>query len=130
MDRMRTLHALLSQATVTTTAALPEVDISKYFVSPAKREIMATCVIFPTGADTDEVTDVKMQESPTTVDSDFTDITGATFSQVAQEDTPAVQQIFFMTKGDTKYLRAHHTGAGTTISFRIAVEIFLIKRSA
>lgn len=127
---MRELAVLLSQANVTTTAALPEVDISKYYVSPARREMMATAVIFPTGADTDEVTDVKLQESATTVDSDFTDITGATFTQVAQEDTPAVQQIFFMTKATTKYVRAHHTGAGTTISFRIAVQLFLIKRSA
>lgn len=117
---------------MTATAALPEVDITKYFVSPAKREMMATVVIFPTGTNTDETSTVKLQESSSTVDSDFTDVTlqGGSISAVAQEATPSVQQVFFNTLASTKYVRGHHTAAGTTPAFNIAVEIFLVKRSS
>lgn len=131
MTRMREIGVLLSHAAVTTTAALPDVDLGKYYVSPGSRELMATLVAVPTGADTDEKSDVKLQESATTVDSDFTDITGATFTQISQEDsTPAIQQIFFTMGAGKRYVRPHHTGAGTTIAFTLSVSIFAVKRSA
>lgn len=130
MENMRSLHALLSYGAVTASAALTDVDIRKNFVSPGRRQLMATAVIVPTGTDTDETSTVKLQESATTVDSDFTDISGAAFTAVAQGATPSVEQLFFQTLTTTKYLRGYHTAAGTTPAFTIAVEFFLVKRVA
>lgn len=132
MDNIRSLHpvALHKAAGVSATEAGAEVDITKYFVSPAKREMLATLVAIPSGADTDETLAVKLQESTTTVDSDFTDISGAAFTGVAQEDAAALETIYFQTKATTKYIRSHATLAGTTPAFSIVVEAFLLKRSA
>ena len=116
---------LLNGTYMAATAAMTEVDLRKYFVSPGKRELMATLVVAG-GVATDTFTfDVKMQQSPTTVDSDFVDITGATFTQVP-DATVALQAIFFGTDPASPYLRGYATIAGT--GGQPILELFAVKR--
>jgi hypothetical protein len=124
---MRELKAeVLHKAVLTATAAGVEVDL-KDSIHVGGREVKAILTTIPTGADTDEFVDYKMQESLTTVDSDFGDISGATFTQVGGEDTPDPEEIHFVpTK---RYVRSYATLTGTTPSFALAAHMIVVRRS-
>ena len=94
------------------TMASGELDLGPY-VESGKREIGGVWGYVPNSAstDTDGTYDNKFQESATTVDSDFSDITGAAFTQVAASDTAALQQIAFST--NKRYIRSLITLGGT-----------------
>lgn len=130
--RMREIAVLgLARAQVSATGSSTEVDVSKYYVSPGTREMMAVISALPTGADADETLDSKLQESATTVDSDFTDISGASFTQLTQPTAAgALQAIYFSMASGKKYVREAHTLAGTTPTFDLSVMLFAVKRSA
>lgn len=94
-----------------------EVDMGPY-VNAGKRQvegIWAPVNINAAATDTDYTMDNKFQESGTTVDSDFADITGAAFTQVTAVTGMGFQQITFaVTK---RYLRSYATLGGTAVSF-------------
>jgi len=107
-------------------AGIAEKDLSAY-IHVGHREMKAVATIIPTGTDTDETCDLVIQESSSTADGDFSEITGATFTQVTQAATPAVEQIHF--NATKRYIRAVPTLAGTTPTFAIALNVMARVRS-
>ena len=107
-------------------AAQAEVDLAKHFVNPGKRPMKA--VLSAVLASTDSGTfDYKLQHSNTTVDSDFSDISGATFTQLADSDTTNLAEIHFFT--NKRYVRGHQTIAGGT-NWAVFAALFAVKRDA
>jgi len=104
-----------------------DVDLAKY-TNCMGRNIMAVATIIPTGADTDETVDVKIQQSSSTTDGDFADISGATFTQVTQESTAALEAITF--RATKRYIRAYATIAGTTPGFALNTAFLLEERGS
>lgn len=124
---LRAVQAIrLHGAKVSATAAGTEVDLAKYYVNPGKREMKAVVQPILTGSDTGTFV-YKLQESNTTVDSDFSDISGATTATLVDSDSPFdVQQIHFFTK--KQYVRGHVTlSAG---AYFVAAALFAVKRDA
>ena len=118
----------LHKASVSTTAAGTEVDLAKHFVNPGKREMKAVLTAIHNGVSSDSGTlDYKMQESNTTVDSDFSDISGATFTQLTDSDVSSVEQIHFFTA--KRYVRGYATITNVGIYF-VAANLFAVKRDA
>lgn len=110
------------------TAAGSTLDLIKYFVNPGKREMKATLIALPDTTDSGTF-DYKLQEAATTVDSDFSDISGATFTQVgrnADASTGTFQEIHFFTK--QRYIRGVGTIAGGT--WAVGAAVFAVKRDA
>lgn len=107
------------------TAASAEIDFNKYFVNPGKREMKAVLATGITSTDSGTF-NYKLQESNTTVDSDFSDISGATFTQVGDSDTFTVQEIHFYT--NKRYVRGTGTIAGGT--WFVSAAVFAVKRDA
>ena len=95
------------------TMASTELDLGPY-VNSGKRMITGVWAPYPTMAasDTDTTYANKFQESATTVDSDFSDISGAAFTTFTQAtDTLAFQTVNFHT--NLRYIRSVITIAGT-----------------
>lgn len=92
-----------------------EADLGPY-VNSGKRQIQAVWAPAVTGADTDETYNCKLQESASTVDSDFSDISGAAFTQVTSESTKAFQTLLFNTM--KRYVRSVVTIAGTSATIQ------------
>lgn len=124
---MKEIQGLLLDAViVTTTGAGVEIDLRKYFVSPGKRELKATLAItLPVLATDSYVLDVKLQGSSTTVDTDFVDITGASFTQV-NDGAAAFQEIHFGTSPIQPFIRTYRTITGANAL--PVVELFVTKR--
>lgn len=127
---MRAIASLKLQASTgndsADTAAQAEVDLAKYFVNPGKREMKA--VIVPVLASTDSgLFDYKLQHSTTTVDSDFSDISGAAITQVGSSATPAVNELHFFT--NKRYVRGYQTIAGGT-NWVVSAVLFAVKLDA
>jgi len=104
-----------------------EIDLAQY-IHVDGREMKAILCAIPTGADTDETCDYKLQESATTASSDFADITGAAFTQVAKEATAALEEIHF--QASKRYVRGVATLAGTTPGFAVAAAVLAVKRAS
>lgn len=103
-----------------------EVDLGKSFVEPGKRPIAATLTAI-NGVSSDSCTfDYKLQESNTTVDSDFADITGAAFTQFTDASTPGFETIYFNTT--KRYVRGY--GANLAGSVFVVGSLLLTKRDA
>ena len=102
-----------------------EIDFQKYFVNPGKREMKAVLGAGITSTDSGTF-NYKLQESLTTVDSDFSDISGATFTQVGDSDTLSMEEIHFYT--NNRYVRGIATIVGGT--WFVASEVFAVKRDA
>lgn len=130
---MREISPLqLTSGSIAASAAGTEVALFPYFVSPGKREMKAILMAYADTAnmasDTFELI-VKLQESATTVDSDFVDITGAAFSAVVEPATTGtLQQIHFQTLPASKYLRSYSTLTGTYWGVHVNAAAFLVKR--
>jgi len=117
-----------NRTAVITTAAGTEVDLQKYFVNPGKRAMLAEVLPIWTGSDSGTATfDYKMQESNTTVDSDFSDISGATITQVAADAAAnTVQRISVYTA--KRYVRGYATiGAG---AWNVSATLLAVKRDS
>jgi hypothetical protein len=117
-------HAKLAAASLSASAADTEVDLSKNFVEPGKRPIAAVLTAYNGVSSDSGVFDYKLQESNTTVDSDFTDITGAAFTQLNEGSTVAPEQIQFNTT--KRYVRGYHTV--TSGAWEAVAELILTKR--
>jgi len=127
MDNMRMARALqLNCGNVSATGAGTELDLQKYFVSPGKREMKAVYGAVWDGASSDSGTiTYKLQESADTVDSNFSDISGAAFTVQGDSDTAALQEIHFFT--NKRFVRGYSTLTGTAI-YDVVVTLFALKR--
>lgn len=77
-------------------------------------------------SDTDYTMDNKFQESATTVDSDFGDITSGAFTQVTAVTGVGFQQIDFAVS--KRYVRSYATLGGTAVSFYDSTALLLVPR--
>lgn len=132
---MREIYPIqLNSGAVAATGTGTEVSLALYYVSPGKREMKALMTAYADTANVASDTfsiDVKLQESATTVDTDFVDITGAAFTQVTEVIATAgvLQQLHFQTLPSSVYLREHHTIAGSG-SIHLNVAALATSRSA
>jgi len=117
----------LDHVVVTTTGAGTEVSLAKYFVNPGKREMKAVLGALETVGSDSGTLAYKLQESNTTVDSDFSDISGAAFTTLQDSDTNSIQQLHFFTSKE--YVRGYRTLAGGT-DWAVTCAIFAVKRDA
>ena len=128
MNDLRAVQTLqLDHVVVTTTAAGTELDLSKHFVNPGKREMKAVLGALETVASDSGSLAYKLQHSNTTVDSDFSDISGAAFTTLQDSDTNVLQQIHFFTA--RRYVRGYRTLAGGA-DWAISCALFAVKRDA
>jgi len=116
---------LNAQAGIVAAGAETEVNLQKYFVNPGKRPMAALVTPIWTASDSGTATfDYKLQESNTTVDSDFSDISGASITQISADAAAnAVQTIPFFTA--KQFVRGYHTttaGVWTVVSILEAVK--------
>lgn len=123
--------AQLISGSIAASAAGTEIPLFPYYVSPGKREMKAVLMAYADTAnvasDTFELI-VKLQESATTVDTDFVDISGAAFTAVTEAATTGtLQQIHFQTLADSKYLRNYSTITGSG-SIHVNAAALLVKR--
>jgi hypothetical protein len=116
------LEVIPFDASAVSTVTGAAVDLQGYVTNRQLKSIVSAVV---TGTDTDETLDVTMEESDTTVASDFAAITGAAHAQITEVAT-AVSEMHFRT--DKRYIRAVATIAGTTPDFGIAVAVVAEKR--
>ena len=97
-----------ASAGLVASAAGTEINLQKYFVNPGKRPMEAVVCAIWTASDSGTATfDYKLQESNTTVDSDFSDISGAAITQVAADVGNTFQTVPFFTA--KQYIRGYHT---------------------
>lgn len=112
----------------TDTASGDTVDLKKYFVNPGKRPMRMLVTAVPTGSDSGTF-DYKLQEAATTVDSDFSDISGAAITQIgvdADASTGTFQAVEAYTA--KRYVRGYATIAGST--WAVAAALLAVKRDA
>ena len=76
---------------------------------------------------TDCTIDVKFQESATTASSDFSDISGATFTQVLPADAAGQQEIHF--QAAQRYIRSVVTPDGTAATIKAGVCVGVLARA-
>lgn len=113
MAKNNVVFVQIRASTVTSgTTTSTEIDMGPY-INVGKRDVIG---VWAPGRDSTVTTDVsfanKFQESATTVDSDFGDITGAAFTTLGEAFTLAFESIeFSVTK---RYLRTYITLSGTT----------------
>lgn len=127
---MKEIYPILIDSTPVLSGAAAEVDLEYYYVTPGRRNLKATLVATPitaTNTDTWSVT-YKLQESATTVDTDFTDITNGAFAALTDTDTVIVHEVHFDVLATSKYIRGYNTlvGAGVVP----VAELFVVKRDA
>lgn len=99
------------------------------FTHVGGRQVKALAIAIPGGADTDETVTIKVQESATTVSSDFSDITSGAFDSFAQEAADASNAFKELDIPISKrYVRAYATLAGTTPAFYVAAGLVVVPR--
>jgi hypothetical protein len=130
MDSLRSIHPLNLYTGKSPTGAGTEVPVLYYYVSPGKRECMASMSSYWGGSDSGSVA-IKLQESPTTVDSDFTDITNGAFTTITDAAPAAVTEtIYFSLTTGTQYVRETSTLTAGVDGPAVAVNLWLVKREA
>ena len=110
----------------TTTVTGDAVDLQGKVLNRQIKAIL--CQLWTAAGDTDETLDVAIQESDTTVASDFAALaTAANFTQVVADTASAVhEEIHFHTQ--KRYIRAVATLGGTSPSFTFGVSAIVEKR--
>ena len=126
---MKEIYPILVDLSAPSTGALGEVDLGYYFASPGSRNIMATLATIDTNTSDSYTLAYKLQESPDTVDGDYTDVASGGFTAVTKA-AEALQTIFCALKATTRYLRAYCTFTSTTGVVTAACEVFVVKREA
>ena len=125
----RLVSVRVAAMTSDSTMASAELDLGPY-VNAGKRQIVGVWAPTYTGlaSDTDGTFDNKFQESATTVDSDFSDISGAAFTQVTTIATQAWQYTSpFNT--NKRYIRAVIALGGTATAITDYTAVLLEPRS-
>ena len=129
MDNMKAAALLtLHNAALAATAAGNTVDLAKYFVNPGKREMKAVFAPILATSDSGGTLAYKLQHAATTVDSDFSDITGGGFTTVTDNGAAKTpEQIHFFT--NKRYVRGYATISDST-TWAITAVFFAMKRDA
>jgi len=127
---MQEIFPILIDSTAVLSGASAETNLDYYFVTPGRRTLKATLVataIAATNTDTWTVV-YKLQQSTTTVDSDFVDITNAAFTSQSDSDAAQVQEVNFAMSAGYPYIRGYNvlTGAGVVP----VCELFVVKRES
>lgn len=119
--------ALAAAARRTTTLTGSATDVLSY-----EGEALIVLNASAATAGTNPTLDVKLQHSDTTTSGDFTDVAGATFTQVTDVSGTAGVQTLKLNVSDLKrYLRVIGTIGGTdTPTFDFSVEFIGIKKAA
>lgn len=129
---MREIAVLsLDCGNISSTAAGTEVDLAYYYASPGKREMKAILGAVPTpvaGSDSGSLI-YQIQESNTTVDSDFTDISGAVFTTLTEVVASGLPQDlhFFSAK---RYIRGNRTVTSAATTFDTVCTLLVTKRDS
>ena len=124
---------LLSNTILSGSGGLAEADLEYYFVSPGRRNLMATLAVAqPASGSGDTFTlAVKMQESVDTTSADYTDITNGGFTAVTHADAlPELYTVYFSVKASSRYVRPFATLTTSSAKVIQAVELFVVKREA
>lgn len=116
-----TALTLVAPSTRTATVTGTGVDLSPYVNTVNTNLKIVADVGTVTG--TTPTLDIKIQDSDD--NSSFSDITGATFTQITATGAGAVK---IHTKTNKRYIRAVGTIAGTTPSFPLAIWALVIER--
>jgi len=116
-----TALTLVAPSTRTATVTGTGVDLSPYVNTVNTNLKIVADVGTVTG--TTPTLDIKIQDSDD--NSSFSDITGATFTQITATGAGAVE---IHTKTNKRYIRAVGTIAGTTPSFPLAIWALVIER--
>ena len=124
MGRNRVLIKLHSDSCDSDVAATSDLDLGPY-IHAGVREIEGVWICHNTGAVTDHVYDCKFQEAATTVDSDFGDVTGGGFTQVAAGSENMFQLGFKTMK---RYIRGYLTLNGTSADAYNFVGVIVVPR--
>lgn len=127
MSRNRKFVQIYASTGDSDVAATNEIDLGPY-VHAGVIELEGVWLFHDLGvaSDTDHTFDCHFEESATTVDSDFSDISGASFTQGTTASDDNVNQISF-TAVD-RYLRAYLTMGGTAVSAYNLVGVIAIPR--
>lgn len=114
MGRNKVLVQIYASTSDSDVAATGDIDLGPY-ANVGMHQLTGVWINYDNGAatDTDHTYDCKFQAGATTVDSDFSDITGASFTQVL-DGSEGLSQIDFST--NARYLRAYLTMAGTAVN--------------
>lgn len=108
------LELVISQSSAT--AVTGDAVDAKELIGIGRKEVGFLLTYLPTGADTDETLDGVIQESATTVASDFAALqTAVAFTQVLQTATAATELVYGVV--NKRYVRAVITPDGTTPLF-------------
>lgn len=114
MARNRVAVSIYASTSDSDVANTNEIDLGPY-VHAGVVELEGIWICYDLGAatDTDHTYDCKFQDSATTVDSDFGDITNGGFTQVL-DGSEGLSQISFKTM--KRYIRGYLTMGGTSVN--------------
>lgn len=113
MGKLRTLVQIYASTSSSDVAATNEIDLGPY-VNSGVTELKGVWAVYDLGAatDTDHTYDAKFQQSATTADTDFADITGGGFTQVLDGSEGSFSLSF---KATQRHLRGYLTMGGTAV---------------
>ena len=128
---MREILSISLEATYSRSSGMSNmVDLRKYFVSPARREMKATLDVMADTTTSGLSVAYELMESPTTSSSDFVPVSqSAAFTTVTLANLPTMyhQEIHFQTLPTSLYV----LGAATVAAHpAVAASIFVLKREA
>ena len=126
---MKEIYPILVDMSVPSTGSLGEVDLNYYFASPGSRNIMATLATIDTNTSDTYTLAYKLQESPDSIDGDYTDVVNGGFTAVTKA-AAALQTIYCAIKATTRFIRAACTFTTSTGVVTSVCEIFVVKREA
>ncbi len=119
MRNLKVLNLYNAEIASTSVVNSNEVDLAPY-IHVAGREMKAWLRVHgSTDTTTDALIDVKLQESATTASTDFSDITGATFTQVRPAAAAGAEEIHV--QAAKRYVRAVITPDGTAATIKSGV---------
>jgi len=128
---MREILSILIEAKLAKATGMSNmVDLRKYFVSPARREMKATLNVIADTTTNSFSCAYTLMESPTTSSSDFVAVSqDSAFTAVTLASIPTYQhqERHFQTKADSIYLLGAAVVSGTV---HVVSEAFIVKREA
>ena len=127
MAKNRKLVQILADTADSDVANTPDLDLGPY-VHTGVIELEGVWLFhdFGAGTDTDHTYDMKFQEAGTTVDSDFSDISGAAFTQGTTVTEDTINQISFT--ATKRYIRGYQVLGGTVVDSYVFLGVIAIPR--
>ena len=129
MDSLQSVLPVIVEGLVvdSTRVGGTEIDLRKYYVTPGKRDLMATMYPATTGSASFSSLVTKWMQASSSSTADLGDITGATFT-AANDESATLQTIFFGADPAKPFLRVYHTltGGGALP----VVLLYMVKRTS